>query len=220
MLITEYSDIDYDFRPESYGVATTALAEILRNVKGTMRRKLIEKKWRSGRLDEIEDELLEAGLSDESVQKLGRLSPFWMGGEYLPDYLPGEEEIARLEYDSLLKDVTSIRARFVGGRYHYRVVDEHETEFNLAQKTSRRPFSLRGLIRFIDHSHHPLGSEFGLVFGTLLDDDGTPFSPNSRYLIGVSSDYYPDLWKHYDRHFAKIFEEGINIVTGAALRLP
>ena len=37
-----------------------------------------------------------------------------MGGEYLPDCIAGETEIARIELESTLADVTSIRAKREG----------------------------------------------------------------------------------------------------------
>ena len=51
----------------------------------------------------------------------------FMGGEYLPDYLPEEVEIARVAMESTTADVISIRAFMEADNLiHYRVVDEYE----------------------------------------------------------------------------------------------
>ena len=51
---------------------------------------------------------------------------------------------------SVTMDVFSIRARLSGGRYHYSIQDEYETEFVVSPRTSRRPLTLRALIGLID----------------------------------------------------------------------
>jgi hypothetical protein len=47
-----------------------------------------------------------------------------MGGEFLADYLKGENEIARVVLQSVTDDVISIRAQQVEEEIAYRVVDE------------------------------------------------------------------------------------------------
>lgn len=59
-------------------------------------------------------------------------------------------EIARIELKSTTNDVISLRARPLGSRIKYRLVDEYSSEFHLPQQTSSRPFSLGELIRFLD----------------------------------------------------------------------
>jgi len=82
----------------------------------------------------------------------GELPPSWMDGEYLPDYLPGEVEIARIVLESVTQDVVSIRARRRGSerRIVYRVVDEFGSEFDFSPRSSRRPLSHGRLARLID----------------------------------------------------------------------
>jgi hypothetical protein len=90
--------------------------------------------------------------------------PSW-GGEYLPKYHRHEVEIARIELQSTTSDVISLRARGSGLRIKYRLVDEYQTEFGLAQQTSQRPFSLRELIVFLDSAKHYDGDPNWLRFG-------------------------------------------------------
>ena len=80
------------------------------------------------------------------------MRPSWMAGEYLPDYLPGEVEVARLVLETVTHDVVSIRARRRGSerRIVYRVVDEFESEFDFSPRSSRQPLSHGELARLID----------------------------------------------------------------------
>jgi hypothetical protein len=91
-----------------------------------------------------------------------------MGGEYLPNYSRQEVEIARIALASTTSDVISLRTRPSGSRIKYRVVDEYATEFQLPQQTSRMPFSLRQLIRFLDSVEHPEADASWKGFGFVL----------------------------------------------------
>jgi hypothetical protein len=48
-----------------------------------------------------------------------------MGGEYLPNLMPNEVEIARVTMTSTTMDVISIRARHTKHKIIYRIVDEY-----------------------------------------------------------------------------------------------
>jgi hypothetical protein len=127
-----------------------------------------------------------------------------MGGEYLPDYEREEVEIARIELQSTTSDVISVRARPRGKRIEYSVCDEYQVEYGLPQKTSRQPFSLRELIRFLDSvehpEHDPEWERFGFILSfnqTSLDCSGDLEVPED--FTSVQSDFYPDLGRHYDR---------------------
>jgi len=99
-------------------------------------------------------------------------------------------------------DVISLRARPSGSRIKYRVVDEYATEFLLPQQTSRRPFSLRQLIRFLDSVEQPGAdaawkrSGFVLSYNECNLDCGTDLEAFQDF-TSVSSDFYPDLASHY-----------------------
>jgi hypothetical protein len=81
-----------DYRPHTYwGTPAARFA----NVKGEQRRQAIQRAITSGQLEEVPAELQADVLSPELRDAVGRIHPSLMGGEYLPDYLPGEVEIAR-----------------------------------------------------------------------------------------------------------------------------
>jgi hypothetical protein len=120
-----------------------------------------------------------------------------MGGEYLPNYRRQEVEIARIALASTTSDVISLRARPSGSRIKYRVVDECATEFQLPRQTSRRPFCLRELIRFLDSVDHPEVDPSWKCFGFVLSynqcnlDCGTDLETLQDF-TSVGSDFYPD----------------------------
>ncbi len=77
------------------------------------------------------------------------------GGEYLPDYLLNEVEIARVTMRSTTMDVISVRARRTKHRIKYRIVDEYgdfwETDRYVMQPaTSTKPLSLKQVIDVIN----------------------------------------------------------------------
>jgi hypothetical protein len=120
-----------------------------------------------------------------------------MGGECLPNYGRQEVEIARIELTSTTLDVISLRARPLGPRIKYRVVDEYQTEFQLPQETSRRPLSLRQLIRFLDSVEHP-GADAGWKrFGFVL----------SYNEFGISRASVQIFTRSLDRTYACVMEE-------------
>jgi hypothetical protein len=99
------------FRPSSYWEDNNPLAAILRNVKSTNRRQMITDYWNAGRLEELFPENLSDDPGPGAQQFLERIHPSFMGGAYLPELLPTEVEIARIELKSTTSDVISIRAR-------------------------------------------------------------------------------------------------------------
>ena len=89
----EFKDIDYGFHPESYREVTDPLGALLLNAKGTNRRQMIRDYWEAGRIEELADSHLLDSLSDEQLERLGKIHPTFMGDEYLPGYRSGEVEI-------------------------------------------------------------------------------------------------------------------------------
>jgi len=156
-------------RPDSYWTASAnPLEAVLRNMKGRQRRRMVRDYYAAGKLEELGDSLLSDSLDDEARKRLSLIHPTFMGWEYLPDYCRHETEIVRIELDSTTYDVISLRARPVGSRIEYNLVYKYESEFTLPQQTSRRPFSLRQLIRFLDsiqriETGDPSWDRFGFV---------------------------------------------------------
>lgn len=208
-----YAGINYQFRPESYwSAANNPLAAALRNVKGRNRREMIGDYHRAGKLEDLSDDLLADTLDAPRRQSLGLIHPSFMGGEYLPGYGRSEVEIARIELESTTCDVTSLRARQVGSRIKYRLVDEYQTEFRLPQQTSTRPFSLVELIRFLDSVDQvdvtePSWNRFGFVLSWNQSnlECGADLE-TLRDFTRVSSDYYPNLASHYSEAIEEWYE--------------
>jgi len=202
----KYSNIDYDQRPGSYWEDTDILAALLRNVKGQERRKMIRDYWAQGRLQELDERLLAETLSVEDRDQLGKIHPALMGGEYLPDYHGAEVEIARIELQSTTFDVISIRARRRARGIAYSIVDEYGTEFKLARQSSRKPLTLAELIRFLDESEQP-DYEIGLAlcYNEVNADSYKDYDLGSREdlreFTRVSSEFYPQLFEHYENVF-------------------
>jgi len=171
-----YAGTDYDFRPESYwGPARSPLEAALRNVKGRNRREMIRDYHSRGLLPALSDNLLRDTLDEDTRKGLDLIHPSFMGGEYLPNYRRDEVEIARIELQSTTSDVISVRARPRGKRIEYSVCDEYQVEYRLPQKTSRQPFSLRELIRFLDSVEHPEADPEWKRFGFVLSFNQTSF---------------------------------------------
>ena len=92
-------------------------------------------------------------------------------------------------------------------KFNYRLVDEYETKFGLRQQTSRRPFSMRELIVFLDFikdcGADPTWHRFG--FPLVYNEFNLDGSPNLEHLeslrdfMRIRSDFYPDVTLHYRR---------------------
>jgi hypothetical protein len=137
-----------------------------------------------------------------------------MGGEYLPDYRRDEVEIARIELQSTTSDVISVRARPRGKRIEYSVRDEYQVEYTLPQKTSRQPFSLRDLIRFLDSVEHPEHDPEWKRFGFVLSFNQTSLDCSGdlealKNFTSVDSDFYAELGQHYARVIGDWYEANL-----------
>jgi hypothetical protein len=128
----------------------------------------------------------------------------FMGGEYLPDYERDETEIARIELNSTMADVISIRACLDEGEtIEYSVVDEHDGKFNLWTEWSDKPFSLSELVDFIDRTELEGSSYSGL---SLSFNNSNAECMDKEDLVGfttISSEIYPDLEDHYGKVFTE-----------------
>jgi len=215
LIDVRHPDIDYTFRPASYWRNDDdELTELLKNIKGTNRRRMIRDFFDAGHIAELEPVLRQESLSDDQRRSLGRIHPSFMGGEYLPDYLAAEVEIARIGFASTLADVISIRARRGIGpraRVRYRIVDEYEGGFIWHPRTTRRPLTLEGLVRFIDTAEQGesiWAVGLGLAANVAHRDAESCDASELRHFITVTSEFYPQLYVHYDRlHTAWVARE-------------
>ena len=118
--------IDLSFRPRRCFWPLGLEKHLLTHIKGAARRALLVQMIDEGRFAEIPEALRRARLTDDERTALGRIDPWLMGGEYLPDMAGDEVEIARIEIASTTFDVTSVYARrSPDGGIRYRVVDEY-----------------------------------------------------------------------------------------------
>ncbi|MCD8564238.1 MAG: hypothetical protein LRY53_00905 [Burkholderiaceae bacterium] len=117
------NSIDWQYRPSSYFWAKQYGIGLTSDIKGVERRRLYERSLEDG--EEIDSRIAAPELDAESRAQLGRLHPWFLGGEYLPNAMRNEIEIARIVIASTTQDVTSIYARPLGKRIAYRIVDEY-----------------------------------------------------------------------------------------------
>mgnify|MGYP006093248795 CR=1 FL=1 len=184
------------FRPASYWEDLGPLAALLRNVTGTNRRQMITDYWNAGKIDELDPAHLEDDTEPKLRSFLESIHPSFMGGEYLPDLLVSEVEIARIELQSTTADVICIRARKQPGDdlIHYRIVDEYESGYVAKPDSSEHPLTLEELINLIGSTSD---GDLGICFNDHnLEGSGDPGS--LRHFTTVSSPFYPGLFDHYD----------------------
>ena len=197
------TDIDLEFRPTSYWDHGDPVSAIRSGIKGQNRRDMVTD-FVTGQapahLGEIDPSLLDDSLDEPTRTRLGGMHPSWMGGEYLPDYLPGEVEIARIVLESVTQDVISIRARRRRGgrRILYRVVDEYHEPgrpaWGCRPASSARPLTLGQLIALIEGARHP---DFDVHTESLADQlrDGQDLADPEDIVdfVAVESDFYPSV---------------------------
>jgi hypothetical protein len=193
-----FDKINYGFRPNSYWEARSPLLEILKNVQGAIRRKIIQERWDAGTIDGLVDDLLVDTLSDEQREDLAQIHPSFRGGEFLPPYAAQELEIARIELQSSTWDVISIRARRTDDIIFYSICDEYASQFELCLPLSYVPLTLGELIKLIDHAgeQESLGLDFTLE--QFPPEDGEELDEVKDF-CAVTSLFYPDLARHYEK---------------------
>lgn len=199
-----YPNIDYSYQPKSYWDEDNVLQTILRDVKGAERRKMIKAYYEDSNLQELDGVFMQSSLTNDERKYLGAIHPMFMGGEYLPDYNPGETEIARIELKSVTRDVISLRVKKKNGLLRYSLVDEYdEHTFWPAKKTSKKPFTLAGLIDFIGNSNHDIDQPGGLVFVyNNYNESGGCSRESLESFTTISSEIYTQLKQHYQNVFA------------------
>jgi hypothetical protein len=181
--------IDLKYRPSSYFWTSDHHITLASGIKGAERRKLFEHSIQSDEMQLIDPDLLRHALSDGQRQAMGRIHPNFMGGEYLPDARGREVEIARITIESTTQDVTSVYARQVGRRIHYRVVDEYngDTLEGSGTRTSTEPLSLEQLVDFFLSTWNLIS-----CLDCNFEDDGYPPARIHRFVVDASSSFYAE----------------------------
>ncbi len=132
------------------------------------------------------------------------LHPSFLGGAYLPEALPGEVEIAHIEFRSTTADVISMRARPIGNGIAYRLVDEYENEWQIPQDRSQQPLTLGEMVELLDSAHLADEPELrGLTIGLRQLNLMDPSKASELVdFVRVTSRFYPEL-EQIDRDRAK-----------------
>jgi hypothetical protein len=123
-----YAGLDLEFRPPERLFPMTAEKLLLSRVKGTWRREVLTMAVAEDYLKEVDPFFTRVSLEDEDRRARAAVHPTFMGGEYLPDFVEGEIEVARIDLRSITADAISIRLRRIPTGFTYRVVDEYMDE--------------------------------------------------------------------------------------------
>ena len=190
------TDIDLNFRPDDYWAPLAdPTAELTRNVKGQARRKLagfiissseaaerVANKTDPQVLSDLRELLLAESLDDPTM--FAHIDPTCLGGEFLPDCLPSEVEIARIVLLSVEMEVVSVRAGpEADGLIHYRAVDEYDAAYGVSPEHSEKPLTSEELVDLIDD--------------LAIENGGMP--PNGASIDFVESLFYPGLRTFFKR---------------------
>jgi len=224
--------VDLDFRPDTYVADWCALAALVQHVTGEARRAEVYRagfgsaRWHGDQLIDVPPRPLTARLLADRLSPAERKryvagDPVErVSGEYLPPYLPGELEIARLVLATRPMLVYSVRARSVRSvgvspftsrtfaeLRHVRIVDEHGTTFTVPMNETQGTFTLRDLIRCIDGvrashlSEHPPELPFPEAILREARALGVPAGELHDF-VHVSSVVYPELRPFYRHRLA------------------
>ena len=142
--------LDRAFRPASYFWPITHETHTIAAIKGERRRNAIREAYDTNRVTVLDEYYATPVLHEEDRRALGAIHPSFMGGEYLPNRQDAEIEIARININSTLSDVTSVYAKAGKNRIYYRVVDEYNGDTLSGKRTrsSKRPLTLDELVEF------------------------------------------------------------------------
>lgn len=197
-------EFDFDYRPD-YWSPENPKALILGNVTGEMRRVFLERLIEGDSTVEllIDEDAREDHLTPEGRVAQGRFHPSGFGGEFLPEYLPGELEIARIVLESVTMDVVSVRARRTDGKILFRAVWEYPEygQILLDPTVSEEPLDFREMIDLMHSVHHFDGENHE---GSFIDasreanvNAGASLE-RMRYFVAVKSFFYPKLEAYFD----------------------
>ena len=194
---------DLSFRPDSYFPQSRTREQLLANIKGQSRREIARGVLEEEGIVGLNAFIARDELTDHDRDMWGRVHPWMMGGEYLPEFKGEEVEIARVSLKSTTFDQMSIRARPEGGHIRLSVEDEYETEYELPVTTINKPFTLGQMIEFIDAVAHPEDT-----YGSGLVESNWNFIESEDFrhpaecvdFASIESAVYPELERYYDEY--------------------
>jgi hypothetical protein len=181
--------IDVAYRPRSYFWPHGLKPHPLSSIKGANRRALVASALAENPDEEIPEVLLQHALPTPLRSLLGSQHPSAMGGEYLPDLVPDEVEVARITIASTTQDVTCVYASQEKDRILLRVVDEYDgdTLSGRNRLSVKRPLSLEQFVLFFLNAW-----DLRAVLRMNFEDDGYPEDRVFSFFAG-SSRFYPEL---------------------------
>ena len=195
------NEFDLSFRPPSYWPEQLDQEQLLARISGQARREIVREALGRGNLESIDPILASEELGYEDRRSWGLIHPTLMGGEYLPNLGVADVEIARISLQSTLADQISIRASRVDGKIRYSVLDEYETDFELAFTESELPLTFGELVELIDGSDHPESYMPGGLLTShweqMLDWDYS--LDEAIEFASVESAWYPQLDSYYEQ---------------------
>jgi hypothetical protein len=208
---------DLSYRPRTYWEHDDAISAITANIKGTLRKEMVgdvlgaegvERDFYDATIGSLDSSFLESDAGPDLKRELGMIDPSWMGGEYLPDYLRGEVEIARIVLASVTADVYSVRARRStrSSRIKYRIVGEYPEygPWTVRVKSSALLLTFRNIVKLIDTSRSAFTEDVP-EDGNLTDgirDSYTSQDGEARRaarFLSVESSFYPGLSNYYEK---------------------
>jgi hypothetical protein len=204
--VPEFPDIDLSYRPSTYFGPLPLEVRVLSRITGHQRREILRKCLAAGD-DNYPPELEQSSLDEGFRAALGRIHPWYMGGEYLPPLSKNETEIARISLTSTTADQISVRARRLKERIAYRIVDEYpgdEPTYNWCPRTSRQPLTLGDLVAMLDGARDCGGAVLGPVVFNIESCGGD--ADEYEDFVSVSSEFYPQLHDYYEARLAVYFD--------------
>ena len=193
--------IDQDYRPVTYWPEALDQEQLLSRIHGETRRTIARKIIAEEGFAGLNEFLTRETLDDEDRRGWGLMHPDCMGGEYLPQMGAEDVEIARISLASVLSDQIVIRASHAGEKIRYAVLDEYESNYELAFTESEQPLTFGELIALIDGSG---GRDEELRGGLLVyhwqNQIDWGYGPDEAVdFAWIQSAWYPELAAYYEQ---------------------
>jgi hypothetical protein len=187
------SSFDLAFRPDDYWSPADPVTLITATIKSARRREFVREVLAGKHEMELTPTLLRHSLTPTELGSWARNGPSWVGGEALPDCLPGEIEIARIVVNSPSYDVISLRARRPDRLLAYRMVDERDNPYRLLLDATNWPLLFRVLVAILDGAVVMAARGEKPVLDTLWSHP----VDRARWATFIHSPFYPQLEAWY-----------------------
>lgn len=181
---------DADYRPDTYWDPRDVL---FANILGDIRKACLYDEFKGRRLEDIPAHLFAERLDSVQFRRAREQGKLSVAGELLPDYHPGEVEIARITFSPFRRLVLAFRARQEGPGLRYRAVCDFPSEHVEEICCALQPLSSREIIRLMISIRSRPDQCI-----TILHDCALAFARKLGWVtavgsVKVSSVYYPYL---------------------------